>query len=265
VETTEWEDILVKKGIWEERADVIAQRVARAEVASRTEKNVDVEKEMMGMTDKQLDEQEDDLDEDVLENIRRMRIQELKKKAALEKFGDVYPIVKADFIREVSEASKESWVIVDMFKDGIQESTKCSELLRELARRHRACKFVKIRSTDCVEGWPDSSVPCLFLYHDGVMQKQLIGLDFCGGPSRSTTDSMEYALSKYGSVSTIFKSDPLTLSAEELELARELATERDEETENNSKGQTVQVSKLPSTGKMGTVLDNLDDDDDDDW
>jgi hypothetical protein len=200
VETTEWEDILVRKGIREERPEVAAQRRARAEAAQRVERDVEGEAAaaLHGMSLEQLAEREDDVEEGTLEALRAARLAAIKARAARERFGAVYPLAKADFVREVNEASQEHWVLIDMFKDGIAESNKCSELLRELARRHPAVKFLKIRSTDCVEKWPDGSTPCLLTYRHGKMQRQLIGLDFCGGPERSTLDSMDRAFRALG-------------------------------------------------------------------
>mmetsp|Transcript_895 Transcript_895/g.2323 ORF Transcript_895/g.2323 Transcript_895/m.2323 type:complete len:288 (-) Transcript_895:510-1373(-) len=272
VETTEWEDVLVRKGIVEERAEVKAQREARAEAAQRTEVEEDPEERAQKMTLGELAAAEDELEEDLLERIRQARLAELKREAAAARFGTVLPLAKADFIRDVTEASREIWVVVEMFKDGIQESSKCSELLREIARRKPAVKFLRIRSTDCVEGWPDSSVPCLFLYHDGVMQKQLVGLDFCGGAERATANAMEFALAQYGVFRTELKRNPLIVAKER----RAVGLDGDEEEEGGSDdGASERESRtgsrpaeLPESAKLGrggAKLASLDADDDDDW
>lgn len=42
---------------------------------------------------------------------------EMQALAAKEKFGEVYDISKPDFIREVTEASKDCYVVVHLYKD----------------------------------------------------------------------------------------------------------------------------------------------------
>jgi len=274
-ETTEWEDVLVKHGIIPERAEVSALRDAKAGAARRTEKAVDVEKELDKRSLEDLDELEDEVEEELLQRIRDARIRELRETAAKERFGSVYPIAKAEFIKEVTEASKEMWVVVEMFKDGIQESTKCSELLRTVAARKRQVKFVRIRSTDCVEGWPDSSVPALFLYHEGKMQQQLVGLAFCGGAENCTEDSMELALSAYG----VFESDLLDdvegmvkKAADELDGIDGASDLKQDEEEREAVRNIAEASAIGhkissvSSSKSRRLADlNEGDDDDDDW
>ena len=48
---------------------------------------------------------------------RQKRIAEMKAEASREKFGQVIQISKPDFIKEVTEASQEVWVVVHLFKD----------------------------------------------------------------------------------------------------------------------------------------------------
>jgi thioredoxin-like negative regulator of GroEL len=42
---------------------------------------------------------------------------EMQAHAAKEKFGEVTDISKPDFVREVTEASKECYVVVHLYKD----------------------------------------------------------------------------------------------------------------------------------------------------
>lgn len=50
-------------------------------------------------------------------NFRHKRMMEMQALAAKEKYGEVSEISKPDFIREVSEASKECYVVVHLYKD----------------------------------------------------------------------------------------------------------------------------------------------------
>ena len=49
---------------------------------------------------------------------RRQRIQDLKRAAQVKRFGSVLEIGSADFVREVTQAGPDVWVIVLLYKDG---------------------------------------------------------------------------------------------------------------------------------------------------
>ena len=50
--------------------------------------------------------------------LRRQRIQDLKRAAAVKRFGSVLEIGSADFVREVTHAGEGVWAIVLLYKDG---------------------------------------------------------------------------------------------------------------------------------------------------
>ena len=99
-------------------------------------------------------------------------------------------------------------MVVELFKKGIPESVAMSELLTGLAERQRSTKFVNIQSTECVENWPDDQVPCLFLYNEGKLQTQLIGLDHCGGKDGLSVDKLDWSLASKGVFKSSCESDP---------------------------------------------------------
>lgn len=67
----------------------------------------------------------------------------------------------------------------------VTECRLLEEVLLTVAKKFKEVKFVKIVSTAAVENWPDRNLPTLFLYHDGELQTQMLGLKKLGG--RSTT------------------------------------------------------------------------------
>uniref|UniRef100_A0A0E0K1S0 Phosducin domain-containing protein n=1 Tax=Oryza punctata TaxID=4537 RepID=A0A0E0K1S0_ORYPU len=67
----------------------------------------------------ELEDLEDELDDDrFLEQYRRMRLAELREAAKAAKFGSIVPITGSDFVREVSQAPSDVWVVVFLYKDG---------------------------------------------------------------------------------------------------------------------------------------------------
>ncbi|KAM0925259.1 hypothetical protein ACQ4PT_004291 [Festuca glaucescens] len=65
------------------------------------------------LDEREADELEDDLEDDrFLEQYRRMRLAELREAAKTARFGMIQPIIGSDFVREVSQAPPDVWVVV---------------------------------------------------------------------------------------------------------------------------------------------------------
>ena len=47
-----------------------------------------------------------------------MRLAELREAAKAARFGNIVPITGSDFVREVSQAPSDIWVVVFLYKDG---------------------------------------------------------------------------------------------------------------------------------------------------
>lgn len=74
----------------------------------------------------------------------------------------VYPLTKPEFLKEVTEASKDGqYVCVLLFQDSVVESRVVEELFSLLARKFPSTKFMKIISTQCIENFPDRCAPVL--------------------------------------------------------------------------------------------------------
>ncbi|XP_052140597.1 uncharacterized protein LOC127760387 [Oryza glaberrima] len=142
----------------------------------------------------ELEDLEDDLDDDrFLEQYRRMRLAELREAAKAAKFGSIVPITGSDFVREVSQAPSDVWVVVFLYKDGIPECGLLQTCLEELATRYPATKFVKIISTDCIPNYPDRNVPTILVYNNSAVKGTYVGLHKFGG-KRCTPESVALAL-----------------------------------------------------------------------
>lgn len=116
--------------------------------------------------------QEEDLDdENYLREYRERRLNELRLQAVKNRFGDVLGIGKDDWIREVTESSNANWVVVHLFQDSVIECQIVEESFIILAKKFKYVKFVKIRSTQAIENWPDKNLPAIFCYHEGILKK----------------------------------------------------------------------------------------------
>jgi Phosducin len=176
-------------------------------------KGLTLEDQLAGKTKEELDELEDEFDdedeEEILQRMRDARLSELKAKAAAARFGQVYEISKADWVAEVTEGSKTCWVIAHLYQDSVVECSVMATCLVALAKKFPEVKFVRIRSTQAVENWPDANLPTLFMYAHGALSQQLIGTKALGGV-RMQPDDLEWYLAQLGVMKTELEQDPLT-------------------------------------------------------
>ncbi|KAJ3310025.1 hypothetical protein HDV04_005465 [Boothiomyces sp. JEL0838] len=198
MEDTEWNDILREKGIipeikQEELEELVDQVIQEHNFKPLEKRDLD-----------ELDELEDEEDDRVLEHYRRMRIQAIKEQLANEKYGTVTQISKTDYPVEVTEASKECWVVVHLFQHSVPDSKFMSAVLERLAAKYKATKFVKIVADMCIPNYPDKNVPTLLIYGNGDLQKQIIGLSMFGGKN---AENIEMILKGIGAIKGDKKKD----------------------------------------------------------
>nr|XP_027064005.1 phosducin-like protein 3 isoform X2 [Coffea arabica] len=128
-------------------------------------------------TEEELEDLEDDLDDDrFLQEYRKKRLAEMRELAKIARFGSVMPISGSDFVREVSQAPADVWVVVVLYKDGHADCQLLLQCLEELAQRYPAAKFVKIISTDCIPNYPDQNIPTLLVYNNSAVKANYVGL-----------------------------------------------------------------------------------------
>jgi len=150
---------------------------------------------------------DDEEDEAFFRKFREQRIAEMKAKKANEKYGCVRYINRAEYVSEVAEASKACWVVLHLYQDRVPECTLMERALAQVAKQKKATKFLKIKSTDCIENFPDSSLPCLLVYHEGKMQMKFEGLGQFGGRKMTARD-VEWRLAEVGACPTDMEENP---------------------------------------------------------
>ncbi|XP_040863615.1 phosducin-like protein 3 isoform X3 [Glycine max] len=132
-------------------------------------------------TSEELEDLEDNLDDDrFLQEYRKKRLAEMQEAAKVLRFGSVIPISGSDFVREVSQAPSDVWVVVILYKEGIPECGLLMQSIEELALRYPSTKFVKIISTDCIPNYPDRNLPTLLVYNNGAVKGNYVGLHSFG-------------------------------------------------------------------------------------
>ncbi|KAI9259405.1 thioredoxin-like protein [Phascolomyces articulosus] len=196
---TEWNDILRARGIIppkeEESKEAIEDMYVEALNARKKE-----EESLENKTLDELDELEDELDDDrIILEYRKKRLEEMQKLTEQNKYGEVTQISKPDFVKEVTEASKECYVVVHLFKDYIPACKLMNQHLAQLAKEFKATKFVKIVSDQCIPNYPDRNVPTLLVYGEGDIKANIVGAIAFGGMNM-TVSSIRAQLANVGAV-----------------------------------------------------------------
>ncbi|KAI9758175.1 MAG: hypothetical protein M4579_003149 [Chaenotheca gracillima] len=172
---TEWNDILRKHKIIPEKPPSPTPIIEEALTEAR---RLAHENRLEGKDLEELDELEDEEDEEFLQHYRNKRMTELNDIAQASVFGDVYPISKPDYSRDVTEASRTAYVLVHLTSSQGKntESRVLSEIWRTLARKFGDIKFCEIRADQCIEGYPEKNCPTILAYHNEDIVKQVVTL-----------------------------------------------------------------------------------------
>jgi hypothetical protein len=122
----------------------------------------------------------------------------LKHKA---KHGSVYPLSKPEYSREVTEASREGPVLVNLTSSlGTNvESRVLSDLWRQAAVEYGEVKFCEMRAEQAIEGYPERHCPTILIYDKGDVVEQVITLATLGGP-RMGMSELDKLLVKVGAL-----------------------------------------------------------------
>ncbi|KAJ2079641.1 phosducin [Coemansia sp. RSA 988] len=188
-EDTEWNDILRKHGILPQQIKITQNDIYDTAVARAQEEE---SKRLEQLDLDELKELEDEEDDRVLEQYRQQRLAEMQAQQSKEKYGSLEHISEPDYKREVTEASKDSWIVVHLFRESIPECKLMNRILSELAQQYRATKFVKIISVECIHNYPDANLPTLLVYGEGDMKNQLVRIDRFGGMRTKRRDVEKY-------------------------------------------------------------------------
>lgn len=115
-------------------------------------------------------------------------------------YNQVYPLQKVDYAREVTEASNNAFVLVNLTSQGANvESRVLTELWRQLAAKFGDIKFCEIRADMCIENYPEKNTPTILVYKDTEIRRQLVTLRELNGP-RTKLPDLEKLLIEIGAL-----------------------------------------------------------------
>lgn len=195
---TEWNDILRKHNIIPEKPpdpepliqEALIEAEQRAHANRLEDKDID-----------ELDALEDLENDDFLDTYRQKRLAELSDLQKASLYGQVYPLQKPDYAKDVTEASAKAFVLVLLTSSmGTNvESRVLSELWREVAVKYADVKFCEIRADMCIEGYPERNTPTVLIYKDGDIKKQIVTLRELNGVKTGMRD-LETVLVQVGAI-----------------------------------------------------------------
>ena len=171
--TSEWEDIHVKLGNYAPRPYEKPQAEYTAEMMDKLDNYDPLAKKNLA----ELDELEDDLDAEFLEVYKKKRLEEIQKTAEKPHFGSMFEISREEYLTHVTNAPKESFVVLHLYQDYLEKCKLMNELMSRTANKYPLIKFVKIVATRCIEGFPDSKLPCIIVYKEGKMMSNITNVD----------------------------------------------------------------------------------------
>ncbi|KAI9733318.1 MAG: hypothetical protein M1834_003402 [Cirrosporium novae-zelandiae] len=189
---TEWNDILRKHGIIPEKPPSPTPLIEEAIIEAR---RLAHENRLEGKDLDELDSLEDEEDEEFLNKYRAQRLAELTIISRSSIYGQVYPLQKPDYARDVTETSNNSFVLVLLTSSlGTNvESRLLSEIWSRLALKYGDIKFCEMRGNLCIEGYPEKNTPTVLIYKDGEIKKQLVTLREMNG-NKTTLEDFEKLL-----------------------------------------------------------------------
>lgn len=195
-EDTEWNDILRSRGIIPEKPPSPTEELE--ELVSEARDRV-WEHRLSDVSLSGLEELEDDEDEEFLEQYRQKRVREMAELRKRSKFGEIFHVTKPEYAKEVTEASRESFVACHLTLQSSLQSRLLSHLCQKVAKKYPEVKFVEIPANRAIENYPDSNCPTLLIYKDGEVRKNLVTLLELGG-DRTTLRDVEALLAYLGAI-----------------------------------------------------------------
>jgi hypothetical protein len=174
--TTEFDDALIQRGIVTFEQAMMAKG-ASSEEAKRLSHVKQGEAAVIEEYDSEEDSDDDhDDDDEFLQRYRQVRLEELKTRQTKSTFGEVIPITRPDWGREVNADSQKVWVVVVLTSHDVERTGCVEDAVQVLARTFATVKFVSIRSNAAIDNWPDEHLPTIFLYRHGKLQQEFIGM-----------------------------------------------------------------------------------------
>ena len=216
IRTTEWDDIQYKHGnrvgkYRDQELEILAQRVMDKHPNASLECYDDIAEKVYDKAERggydnneailngeiDPDDDEDDDEDDYLAKFRAKRRIAIEIERSKHCFGRIRRIPGADYVPEITEASDGHWVVAVLVEEGDEGSDALVRVLEKTCVTHSDVKFVSMISTEAIAKFPRKQLPCVLIYHNKLMVRQMTGLEAWGGKQLSV-ESVDQCLAENG-------------------------------------------------------------------
>jgi hypothetical protein len=215
IRTCEWDDIQYKHGnrvgaYATNELNILAQRVKDAHPNAGLEHYDDVQEKVYdkalrggydnsdAILEGNVDpDEEDDDEDDYLTKFRAQRKQQMEVEKSKNCFGRIRRIPGEDYVTEITDGSDGHWVVAVLVENGDEGSDALLRVMETTCVRHADVKFVSMIATEAITKFPRKQLPCVLIYHNKLMVKQLTGTDHWGG-KRLSPESVDHCLAQFG-------------------------------------------------------------------
>ncbi|KAH6919139.1 GTPase inhibitor [Coprinopsis sp. MPI-PUGE-AT-0042] len=215
-------------------------------------------------------------DDDKLQKVereRRRRMEDELRTRRDARFGEVIPISREDYTREVTEASakdaedddneKGTGVVCLLYKDGIPHSDRAKVFIRNLAAKYPQTKFVSIVGDKCIENLPDTQIPMILLYRKGDLRNRFMAW---GRERERLQEELEAVLLLSGAIDpneALLASNQTSSSSTREDDLSEDEEEWDNDRSSKMRSAATSVNARAPRNIRGPAKKNKDDDDSD--
>ncbi|XP_008936000.1 PREDICTED: phosducin-like protein 2, partial [Merops nubicus] len=205
-EDTEWNDVLRHFGILppkekpkDETEEMVLYLQKEAEVKLSERMNLEERKEA--------EADSDEADRKAIEAYRQQRLQEWKCPQRRQKYGELREICGEQYIKEVTNAPEDVWVIIHLYRSSIPMCLLVNEHLSLLARKFPEVKFLKALVNSCIQSYHDRCLPTILVYKTGEIKGRFVGVAECGGIYLKV-EELEWKLAEVGAIETDLEENP---------------------------------------------------------
>ncbi|NXJ96189.1 PDCL2 protein, partial [Corythaixoides concolor] len=210
-EDTEWNDILRHFGILppkEKLKDEIEEIVLHLQKEAEKIHAIMKLYERMNLEElKEAEDYFDDADRKAVEMYRHRRLQEWKCLQRTPKYGELREICGEQYVKEVTNASKDVWVIIHLYRSSIPLCSLINEHFDLLSRKFPEVKFLKAIVNSCVQNYHDRCLPTILVYKTGEIKGRFVGAAECGGMFLKV-EELEWKLAEVGAIETDLEENP---------------------------------------------------------
>ncbi|KFR07868.1 Phosducin-like 2, partial [Nipponia nippon] len=204
-EDTEWNDILRDFGILLPKDDI--EKITKGDLIFCLLFLVKPYERMNLEELKEAENYFDEADRKAIEMYMQQCLQEWKCLQRIQKYGELREICGEQYVKEVTNAPEDVWVIIHLYRSSIPMCLLVNEHLSLRARKFPEVKFLKAIVNSCIQNYYDRYLRTILVYKTGEIKGGFIGAAECGGIYLKV-EELEWKLAEVGAIETDLEENP---------------------------------------------------------